>query len=106
MSDHPTHRPTAATWAGALLLLEAIGMLALAVWATFSALGEAPEHIAGGLFLAALAAGSAFFLLQAGRAMLDGEGPVWLALILAGLAIATLVLALRKSVTGWLRREE
>ena len=132
MSDHPTHRQTAATWAGALLLLEAIGMLALAVWATFSALGEAPEHIAGGLFLAALAAGSAFFLLQAGRAMLDGrawsrsaavvwqvlqlgvavgtfdggEGPVWLALILAGLAIATLVLALRKSVTGWLRREE
>ena len=106
-------------------------MLALAVWATFSALGEAPEHIAGGLFLAALAAGSAFFLLQAGRAMLDGrawsrsaavvwqvlqlgvaagtfnggEGPVWLALILAALAVTVLVLVLRRSVTVWLRPE-
>ncbi|GEK80074.1 hypothetical protein [Agrococcus baldri] len=131
MSDHSRLRPTTVTWAGALLLLEALGMLAIAVWTAISALGDPPQHIAGGIFLAALAAGAAFFLLQAGRAMLDGrswsragavvwqvlqlgvaagtfdggEGPVWLALILAVLAVAIMVLVLRRSVTLWLRPE-
>lgn len=131
MSDHSRRRPTTATWVGGLLLVEALGMLVIAGWSAISALGDAPQHIAGGIFLAALAAGSAFFLLQAARAMLDGrswsragavvwqvlqlgvavgtfnggEGPVWLALILAALALTILVLALRRSVTLWLRPE-
>ncbi len=128
MSDHSRLRPATATWAGSLLLLEALGMLAIAAWTAIEALGDPPAHIAGGLFLAAIAAGSAFFLLQTGRAMLDGrawsrsaavvwqvlqigvaagtfdggEGPVWLALILAGLAGTVMVLVLRGSVTRWL----
>lgn len=131
MSDHSRLRPVTASTAGGLLLLEALGMLVIAGWTAISALGDGPQHVAGGLFLAALAAGSAFFLLQAGRAMLDGrswsraaavvwqvlqlgvaagtfdggEGPVWLALILAALAVTVLVLVLRRSVTIWLRPE-
>lgn len=106
-------------------------MLAVAVWTAISALGDPPEHIAGGIFLAALAAGVAFFLLQAGKGMLDGkswtraaavvwqvlqigvaagtfdggEGPVWLALILAALGVTVFALVLRKSVTLWLNPE-
>lgn len=103
-------------------------MLGIAVWLAIAALGDPVEHIAGGLFLAAIAAGAAFFLLQAGRAVLDGRpwsrsaavvwqvlqlgvaagtfdggaGPVWLALVLAALGVTTMVLVLRKSVTLWL----
>jgi hypothetical protein len=132
VSDHSSHRPATATWAGILLLVEALGMLGVAVWGVFSALTGDPTHIAGGLFLAAMAAGAAFFLLQAGRAMLDGrswsraaavvwqvlqigvavgtfnggEGPVWLALLLAALAAVTMTLALRRTVTVWLHRED
>jgi len=128
VSDHPRVRPTTATAAGGLLLLEALGMLAIAVWVAVSALGDPPEHIAGGIFLAALAAGAAFFLLQVAKAMLDGkawsragaivwqvlqigvaagtfdggEGPVWLALILAGVGVAVFALVLRRTVTVWL----
>lgn len=106
-------------------------MLAIAAWTVISTFGEAPQHIPADIFLAALAAGSSFFLLQAGRAMLDGrswsragavvwqvlqlgvaagtfdggEGPVWLALILAALAATIMVLVLRRSVTLWLRPE-
>ena len=106
-------------------------MLGVAVWLAIGALGDPVEHIAGGLFLAVLAAGAAAFLLAAGRAMLDGrawsrsaavvwqvlqlgvalgtfdggEGPVPLALVLAALSIAGLVLVLRRSVTEWLRRD-
>ena len=131
MSEVSRARPRAATGAGALLLLEGLGMIGVAVWLAISALGDPVEHIGGGLFLAVLAAGSALFLAAAGKAMLDGrawsraaaivwavlqlgvalgtfdggEGPVGLALILAGLSIAMLTLALRKSVSGWLRRE-
>lgn len=131
MSEVSNGRPRAATWAGAVLLVEALGMLAVAVWLAVAALGDPVEHIAGGLFLAVLAAGAAAFLLAAGRALLDGrawsrsatvvwqvlqlgvalgtfdggEGPVPLALVLAALSIAGLVLVLRASVTGWLRRD-
>ncbi|WP_425843498.1 hypothetical protein [Agrococcus sp. TSP3-2-1] len=132
MSDDARVRPKTATTVGLLLLVEGLGMIALAVWLAFGALGSAAEHIAGGLFLAVLAAGAALFLALAGKAMLDGrawsrsaavvwsvlqlgvalgtfdggEGPVWLALILAGLSAAIFIPALRASVTGWLRREE
>jgi hypothetical protein len=131
VSEVSKGRPRTATWAGAILLVEALGMLAVAVWLAIAALGDPVEHIAGGLFLAVLAAGAAAFLLAAGRAMLDGrawsrsaavvwqvlqlgvalgtfdggEGPVPLALVLAALSIAGLVLALRRSVTEWLRRD-
>lgn len=128
MSDSARTRPATASWAAGLLLLEALGMLALAGWTTITALNDPPEHIAGGIFLAALAAGAAFFLLQVGRAMLDGkqwsragavvwqvlqlgvavgtfnggEGPVPIALVLAALAVTVFTLVLRKSVTLWL----
>jgi hypothetical protein len=131
VSEASKARPRAATWTAAILLLEALGMLAVAVWLAIAALGDPVEHIAGGLFLAVLAAGAAAFLLAAGRAMLDGrawsrsatlvwqvlqlgvalgtfnggEGPVPLALVLAALAIAGLILVLRRSVTDWLRRD-
>ncbi|MGY3126807.1 thiol:disulfide interchange protein [Agrococcus sp. UYP33] len=131
VSELSEGRPRTATWVGAILLVEALGMLAVAVWLAIAALGDPLEHIAGGLFLAVLAAGSAAFLMAAGRAMLDGrawsrsativwqvlqlgvalgtydggEGPVPLALVLAALSIAGLALVLRASVTGWLRRE-
>ena len=131
MSEVSKGRPRTATWAGAILLLEALGMLVLAVWLAIAALGDPIEHIGGGLFLAVLAAGAAAFLLAAGRAMLDGrawsrsaavvwqvlqlgvalgtfdggEGPVPLALVLAALSAAGLILVLRRSVTEWLRRD-
>ncbi|MFA4841049.1 MAG: hypothetical protein WC580_05035 [Agrococcus sp.] len=131
MSEVSNGRPRTATWTGAILLVEALGMLVLAVWLAVAALGDPVDHIAGGLFLAVLAAGAAAFLLAAGRAMLDGrawsrgatvvwqvlqlgvalgtfdggEGPVPLALVLAGLSIAGLILVLRRSVTDWLRRD-
>lgn len=132
MSDDARVRPRTATTVGILLLLEGLGMIALAVWLAFGALGSPAEHIAGGLFLAVLAAGAALFLALAGKAMLDGrawsraaavvwsvlqlgvalgtfdggEGEVWLALILAGLSAAIFIPVLRRSVTDWLRREE
>lgn len=106
-------------------------MLGVAAFVGIAVLGEGTAGMAGGLFLAALAAGSAFFLLQAGRAMLygrywsrsaavvwqvlqlgvafgtfnGGEGPVWLALVLAVLAVTIFTLVLRRTVTGWLNRE-
>lgn len=130
MSDVPSTRPATAASAGALMLLEGLGMIAVAVWLAIAALGDPVEHIAGGLFLALLAAGAAVFLAAAGKAMLDGrawsraaavvwhvlllgvalgtfdggEGPVWLALLMAAVAITGFVLVLRGSVTGWLRR--
>lgn len=130
MNEVSKGRPRTATWTGAILLVEALGMLAVAVWLAIGALGDPVENIAGGLFLAVLAAGAAAFLLAAGRAMLDGrawsrsatvvwqvlqlgvalgtydggQGPVPLALVLAALSIAGLVLVLRRSVTEWLRR--
>ncbi|WP_306232284.1 hypothetical protein [Agrococcus beijingensis] len=132
MSEVSSDRPATATWAGGLMLLEGLGMIGLAVWLAVSALGDPLEHIGGGLFLAVLAAGSALFLAVAGKAMLDGkawsraaavvwhvlllgvalgtfdggQGPVPLALVMAALAITVFALVLRKSVTGWLRREE
>lgn len=131
VSEAAPARPRAATWAGALLLVEALGMIGVAVYLAIASFGDPIEHRGGGLFLAVLAAGSGLFLAQAGRAMLDGrawarsaavvwqvlqlgvalgtfdggEGPVPLALVLAALAIAGMVLVLRRSVTGWLRRE-
>jgi hypothetical protein len=131
VSEASRERPRTATWTGAILLVEALGMLVLAIWLAIAALGDPVEHIAGGLFLAVLAAGAAAFLLAAGRAMLDGrawsrsaavvwqvlqlgvafgtfdggEGPVPLALVLAGLSAAGLILVLRRSVTDWLRRD-
>lgn len=106
-------------------------MLVLAGWLAVVALGDPPEHVAGGIFLAALAAGSALFLLQAGKALLNGarwsragavvwqvlqlgvafgtfnggEGPVPVALVLAALAIAAFSLVMRRSVTFWLNPE-
>ncbi len=103
-------------------------MLALAGWTAISALGDPPGHIAGGIFLAALAAGAAIFLLQVGKALLNGkqwsragavvwqvlqlgvavgtfdggEGPVPIALVLAAVAATVFTLVLRKSVTLWL----
>ncbi|MGM1030313.1 MAG: hypothetical protein ACQEWM_10695 [Actinomycetota bacterium] len=131
MSEGSEARPRTATWTAAILLVEALGMLAVAVWLAIGALGDPVEHIAGGLFLAVLCAAAAAFLLAAGRAMLDGrawsrsatvvwqvlqlgvgfgtfdggEGPVPLALVLVGLSVAGFVLVLRRSVTDWLRRE-
>lgn len=131
MSEVSNGRPSTATWTGAIVLVEALGMLVLAVWLAVAALGDPVEHIAGGLFLAVLAAGAAAFLLAAGRAMLDGrawsrsaavvwqvlqlgvalgtfdggEGPVPLALLLAALSAAGFILVLRRSVTDWLRRD-
>ena len=121
MSDDARVRPKTATTVGLLLLVEGLGMIALAVWLAFGALGSAAEHIAGGLFLAlagkamldgrawSRAAAVVWSVLQLGVALgtFDGgEGPVWLALILAGLSAAIFIPALRASVTGWLRREE
>ena len=107
-------------------------MIGVAIWLAFASFGDPLEHLAGGLFLAVLAAGCALFLSLAGKAMLDGrawsraaavvwavlqlgvglgtfdggEGPVPLALVLAGLSAALLILVLRRSVTEWLPREE
>ncbi|UOW01103.1 hypothetical protein [Agrococcus sp. SCSIO52902] len=132
MSDVSRARPSTAAAAAALMLLEGLGMIAVAVWLAIAALGDPVEHIAGGLFLAVLAAGAALFLAAAGKAMLDGrawsraaavvwhvlllgvalgtfdggEGPVWLAVLLAAVAITGFTLVLRRSVTGWLRRDE
>lgn len=131
MSEPATTRPAAASALAALLLVEGLAMLVLAVWLAIQALGDPAEHIGGGLFLAVIVAGVALLLAQAGRAMLDGrawarsasvvfhvlmlgvslgtwnggEGPVPLALLLVALAITGLVLSFRGSVTAWLRRE-
>ena len=131
MSEPTTTRPKAATALGALLLVEGLGMVVLAGWLAVQAFGDPPEHVAGGLFLAALAAGSALLIALAGRGMLDGRawsrsasvvwhvlvlgvslgtwnggaGPVPLALGLCAVAIAGLVLVFRRSVTGWVRRD-
>ncbi|WAC65346.1 hypothetical protein OVA14_08130 [Agrococcus sp. SL85] len=132
MSEAAQARPRAASAAAALLLVEALGMVGVAVYLAIASFGDPIEHLGGGLFLAVIAAGAGLFLAQAGRAMLNGrawsrsaavvwqvlqfgvalgtfdgaEGPVPLALLLAGLAIAVMVLVLRRSVTGWLRRED
>lgn len=124
-------RPREATALAILLLLEAAGMLVLAGWLVFEAIVLDRTQLGATLFLAALAAGSAFFLLQAGRGVLDGrswsrsatvvwqvlqvgiavgtyngaEGPVPLALALFVPAVVALVLVFRKPTREWLARE-
>ncbi len=125
-------RPRSATVAGGILLLEAVGMVAVAIWITVSALGEAIEHLGGSLFLAVICLATAVFLLQAGRGMLNAaawsrsaavvwqvlqvgvalgtyngaEGPVPIALLLFIPSLVVLILVFRRSMSEWLVREE
>lgn len=124
-------RPRAATALAVLLFVESIAMLVLAGWLVLEALTDAVGQLGATLFLAVLALGAAFLLLQAGRGVLDGrswsrsatvvwqvlqmgvalgtydgaEGPVPLALALFVPAVAGLVLVFRRSVRAWLARE-
>lgn len=128
---HSEHRPTAAGALAVVLFLEAAALVAVAVWLTIVAVGEGGRSLGATVFLAVLAVGAAFFLLQAGRGVLDGrawsraativwqvlqmgvsfgtyngaEGPVPLALTMLVPAIVGLVLVFSRPVRTWLAQE-
>jgi peptidoglycan/LPS O-acetylase OafA/YrhL len=127
MSD----RPRSAAVLAVIVFLEAIALVGVAIWSVATVIGTEARELTAGLFWAACLALIAFFLLQAGRGVLDGrswsrsavvvwqvlqigvsfgtyngaEGPVPLALAMFVPALVALVLVFRKPVRDWLSRE-
>ena len=126
-----SERPRAAGILAIIVFLEAVAVLGVAVWSVVTVIGAEARELTAGLFWAACLAGLAFFLLQAGRGVLDGrswsraavvvwqvlqlgisfgtfngaEGPVPLALAMFVPALAALVIVFRRPTCEWLARE-
>ncbi|GAA2171836.1 hypothetical protein GCM10009846_07360 [Agrococcus versicolor] len=126
-----SERPRSAAILAVIVFVEAVALLGVAIWSVVTVIGTEARELTAGLFWAACLAGVAFFLVQAGRGVLDGrswsraavvvwqvlqigvafgtyngaEGPVPLALAMFVPALAALVLVFRKPVRDWLARE-
>ena len=124
-------RPRAAAVLAIIVFVEAIAVLGVAIWSVVTVIGTSGREITAGLFWGACLVGLAFFLLQAGRGVLDGrswsrsavvvwqvlqmgisfgtfngaEGPVPLALAMFVPALAALVIVFRKPTRDWLSIE-
>lgn len=126
-----SERPREAGILAIIVFLEAVAILGVGIWWVVTSVGGDGRDLAAGLFFGACLAGLAFFLLQAGRAVLDGrswaraavvvwqvlqmgisfgtfngaEGPVPLALAMFLPALAALILVFRRPTREWLARE-
>jgi len=126
-----SERPRAAGILAIIVFAEAVAILGVGVWWVVTSLGSDGRDLAAGLFFAACLVGLAFFLLQAGRGVLDGrswsraavvlwqilqigiavgtfngaEGPVPLALAMFLPALVALIIVFRRPTREWLARE-
>ncbi|WP_430592450.1 hypothetical protein [Humidisolicoccus flavus] len=126
-----TPRPWQASLVGVIVFLEALLMLGVGLWSIVSALGLGAQQLLASVFLGVICFGVAFWLVQCGRAILDGkpwaragtvawqvlqagvgigtfnggEGPVLLAFALIVPAVVAFVFVLRKQCGEWLARE-
>lgn len=126
-----SERPRAAAILAIIVFVEAVTVLGVAIWSVVTVIGGEAREVTAGLFWGACLVGLAFFLLQAGRAVLDGrswsraavvvwqvlqlgisfgtfdgaEGPVPLALAMFVPALAALIIVFRRPTREWLARE-
>lgn len=126
-----SERPRAAGILAIIVFAEAVAILGVGVWWVATSLDGDGRDLTAGLFFGACLAGLSFFLLQAGRGVLDGrswsraavvvwqvlqlgisfgtfngaEGPVPIALAMFLPALAALILVLRRPTREWLARE-
>ena len=126
-----SERPRAAGILAIIVFVEAVAILGVAIWSVVTVIGADARNVTAGLFWAACLVGLSFFLLQAGRGVLDGrswtraavafwqvlqigialgtfngaEGPVPLALAMFVPAITALVLLFGTPTREWLARE-
>ncbi|QCR18739.1 hypothetical protein [Agrococcus sp. SGAir0287] len=126
-----SERPRAAAILAVIVFVEAVAILGVAIWSVVTVIGTDAREVTAGLFWGACLVGLSFFLLQAGRGVLDGrswsraavvvwqvlqmgiafgtfngaEGPVPLALAMFVPALTALILVFRKPTREWLARE-